>query len=132
MSQLYASSAKKISLYFKDPSTLHEHFVNKKWIERTNICQSKQSFIKTAIESWSNSTDEERLKYLSPKAAPKNRTIITNFFSTEKENISNFRRSSKLKKNHPHFRNLPVLQQKLTMHFALMRNAKSFFPTRNL
>lgn len=85
MSQLYASSAKKISLYFKDPSTLHEHFVNKKWIERTNICQSKRSFIKTAIESWSNSTDEECLKYLSPKAVPKNRTIITKFLAPKKK-----------------------------------------------
>ena len=85
MSELYASSAKKIALYFKNPSPLYEHVINKKWIERTNVFQSKQSFIKTAIESWNNSTGEERLKYLSQKAVPKNRTSITKFFAPKKK-----------------------------------------------
>ena len=131
MSQLHASSAKKIALYFKNPSTLYEHFINKKWIERTNVFQSKQSFIKTAIESWNNSTDEESLKYLSQKAVPKNRRSITRFFAPKKK-TSQTSEEVPNEKNHPHFRNLPVLQQKLPMHFALMSSAKSFFPTRNL
>ena len=105
MSQLHASSAKKIALYFKNPSTLYEHFINKKWIERTNVFQSKQSFIKTAIESWNNSTDEESLKYLSQKAVPKNRRSITRFFAPKKktsqtsEEVPNEKKSSSFSKS---------------------------------
>ena len=96
MSQLYAFLAKKIALYFKNPSTLYEHFINKEWIERTNVFPSKRSFIKTAIESWNSSTNEERLKDLPQKAVPKNRTSITKFFAPKKKTkkSSSFSKSS--------------------------------------
>ena len=31
--------------YFKNPNTVYEKFINKKWVEREDIMQSKKSFI---------------------------------------------------------------------------------------
>ena len=131
MSQLYASSANKIALYFKNPSTLYEHFINKKWIERMNVFQSKQSFIKTAIESWNNSTGEESLKYWSQKAVPKNRTSITKFFAPKKETsqtsgeVPNEKKSSSFSKS-------SCATTKTTNAFCANEQRKKFLSNKEL
>ena len=90
MLQLYASSAKKIAFYFKNPSTLYEHYINTTWVVHKNVFQSKQPFTKATIEieAWSDLTDEKCLKTFSQKAVPQ-------VFCIQQENISDFRRSFK-------------------------------------
>ena len=58
MAQINASSAKKATfLYFRNMSNSYKQFINKKWEERENICQTKQAFIIRARTEWNNETD---------------------------------------------------------------------------
>ena len=43
--------------YFKNPNTVHEKCINKKWVERKDIMQSKKSFITEVNKEWN---DEEQ------------------------------------------------------------------------
>ena len=45
--------------YFKNPNTVYEKFVYKKWVERKDIMQSKKSFIIEVNKEW-NGLDEEQ------------------------------------------------------------------------
>ena len=45
--------------YFKNPNTIYEKFINKKWVERKDITQSKKSFIIEVNKEW-NGLDEEQ------------------------------------------------------------------------
>ena len=45
--------------YFKNPNTVYEKFINKKWVERKDIMQWKKSFIIEVNKEW-NGLDEEQ------------------------------------------------------------------------
>ena len=84
MSQLNAkaSSSKnpKLCLYFSLPKTTYEKFVNKKWCERKDIYESKQTFIKRTLSEWKVLNKDEKVEFLS-SPAPENRHSIKIFFS---------------------------------------------------
>ena len=56
------------NLYYPLPKTLYESFINKKWVKRKDIIQSRSAFIKTAHRAWKESNESERQKFL--KATP--------------------------------------------------------------
>ena len=45
--------------YLKNPNTVHEKFINKEWVERKDIMQSKKSYIIEVNKEW-NGLDEEQ------------------------------------------------------------------------
>ena len=50
MSQIQAK--KKIDLYYRMRKTSYEQFINKKWVERKDIFETKKSFIKREDANW--------------------------------------------------------------------------------
>ena len=56
---------KATALYFNSPSTTFEKYVNKKWVERRDIFESKQNFIKHTSQEWEASSPEEQQSFKS-------------------------------------------------------------------
>ena len=81
MSQLRVSSF--TGNYFKIPRTTYEKYVNKKWDERMNQFEKKQTFIKRTLSEWRNSTQEDREQFLITPAPEnlKRRSIKFHFSS---------------------------------------------------
>ena len=55
-------------MYYPLPKTLYGSFINKKWVERKDIFQSRSAFIKTTNRAWKESNEPERQNFL--KATP--------------------------------------------------------------
>ena len=45
--------------YFKNPNAVYEKFINKKWVERKDIMQSKKSFIIEVNKEWNGLGEEQ-------------------------------------------------------------------------
>ena len=81
MLNLKAAAAKRIAAYFNSPKSTYEHFINKKWAERKDLDESKQNFLKRAINEWKNASDQQRIEFLQAAPPPANkRSRITGFF----------------------------------------------------
>ena len=81
MSQLLVSSF--TGNYFKIPRTTYENYVNKKWDERMNQFETKQTFIKRTLSEEKNSTHEHREQFLiTPARENLKRRSIKFHFST--------------------------------------------------
>ena len=65
MSQLRASSKNsRLSCYFANPSSTYDKFVNKPWIERTDVFESKQNFIERTVREWDTLDEIQRNEFL--------------------------------------------------------------------
>ena len=70
MSQLYANKkGNNKNLHYRMPITLYEKFVNKRWIERKDIFETRSSFVAKANKIWKESSDSDRNNFIS-KPAP--------------------------------------------------------------
>lgn len=124
MSKLYIFLVKKKTLYFKNTSTLYQHFTSKTWTEqkvkffKENILLSKQQPI-VAKTLLMKDTCYNRLFMKIKKVSP--------VFSCPKKEHFRLQKFSE-KKNHHQLSNLALRQQKLLKHFTLPSN---FFQTRN-
>ena len=74
------------NLYYPLPKTLYESFINKKWVKRKDIIQSRSAFIKTAHRAWKESNESERQKFL--KATPPQLPTKSRSFYFKKETTS--------------------------------------------
>ena len=55
------NTAKKSNeLNFKSAKYKHEKYINKKWAERKDLFESKETFITRASAEWNGSSDVER------------------------------------------------------------------------
>lgn len=91
MSLLNAHSKSKnarLSSYFALPRTTYEKFVNKKWCERKNIFETKQTFIERILPEWKSLTESERVEFLSAPA-PKNHPMRIDRYFTEAQKSTN-------------------------------------------
>ena len=69
MSQIQAK--KKIDLYYRMPKTSYEQFINKKWVERKDIFETKKSFIKREDANWKSMNQLEKEMFMkAPPPAP--------------------------------------------------------------
>ena len=95
-----AAHAKKAkALYFNSPSTTFEKYVNKKWVERRDIFESKQNFIKRTSQEWKASSPEERQSFLSASQPNVHPMSIKNFFKSSSTKRTN--QASKQKDQNP-------------------------------
>ena len=95
-----AAHAKKAkALYFNSPSTTFEKYVNKKWVERRDIFESKQNFIKCTSQEWKASSPEERQSFLSASQPNVHPMSIKNFFKSSSTKRTN--QASKQKDQNP-------------------------------
>ena len=67
-------------LYFKSAKSKYERYINKKWAERKDLFESKQTFITRAPASWERSSDVEQESFWNASATAANKMRIKNFF----------------------------------------------------
>ena len=67
------SSKRQVLLYFQNPKSAYERFINKLWVERKNIFEEKRTFIIRANSRWKNMNEEDRTKFMA-RAAPASST----------------------------------------------------------
>ena len=66
---------------FSAQKTNYELFVNKKWNERRNLDESKQTCLKRVVGEWKSATDQERLEFLkAPLPVRNDRSRLDYFF----------------------------------------------------
>ena len=94
-----AHAKKATALYFNSPSTTFEKYVNKKWVERRDIFESKQNFIKCTSQEWKASSPEERQSFLSASQPNVHPMSIKNFFKSSSTKRTN--QASKQKDQNP-------------------------------
>ena len=63
MSQIQAK--KKIDLYYRMPRTSYEQFINKKWVERKDIFETKKTFIKMEDANWKSMNQLEKEMFMT-------------------------------------------------------------------
>ena len=71
-------------LYFKSAKSKYERYINKKWAERKDLFESKQTFITRAPASWERSSDVEQESFWNASATAANKMRIKNFFCSNK------------------------------------------------
>ena len=93
MSQLHAAAKKQVSLYYPVPKSTYEKFINKKWIERKNVFQSKKNFIENSNSVWKTTSQRERDEFMNaPAPIPKHQ--ISHFFKPNKISVADTCESS--------------------------------------
>ena len=79
----YVSHIFKMSMwnyYYANPKTLYERYINKKWVERTDVQQTKEAFIQQENTKWKEIPELERVAFMSAPP-PKKRRRINNYFT---------------------------------------------------
>ena len=124
MSQLRVSSF--TGNYFKIPRTTYEKYVNKKWDERMNQFETKQTFIKRTLSEEKNSTHEHREQFLiTPARENLKRRSIKFHLSTV--NRTSSKETKKVEK--PPFLELLFIQKMLLplfiigLHFLMIKKS---------
>ena len=78
MSQIQAK--KKIDFYYRMPKTSYEQFINKKWVERKDIFETKKSFIKKEDANWKSMNKLEKEMFMKALPPSPGKSRIGHFF----------------------------------------------------
>jgi len=68
------------NLYFPVPKSFYEKFVNKKWVERFDVFESKQDFARKVEKVWRESNDAKRDMFMKAPPPPPTKSHINYFF----------------------------------------------------